>query len=242
MKRSGASLNRIRRNRGGMSLVEVMVVIALMLALMAILVPSMSAILGLNQRSAAKKLVLTYDRLHDEAVLQNNSFRIVYDLDANKYAVEVGEQGAIIYTSSEQRLEYEEELRRRLALMDEEELRVYHARTQPFEKVKSAFKDEVQMPRGVMLAGVYTPQYGKMMMVDDLPEDPEDGDRLLYSYVFGNGFTEHTVIWVTDIDDEDTGWTIVVEPLSGKVDLIPELVEWEDTVDDIPEDGPSLPA
>ena len=81
------STNQARRNRGGMSLIEVMVVLALMLALMAILVPSMSAILGLNQRSAAKKLVITYDRLHDEAVLQNNSFRIIYDLDANKYSI-----------------------------------------------------------------------------------------------------------------------------------------------------------
>ena len=236
------STNHARRNRGGMTLVEVMVVLALMLALMAILVPAMSAILGLNQRAAAKKLVITYDRLHDEAVLQNNSFRIIYDLDANKYSIEVGEQGAIIYTSTEQREAYEEQKRRAVALMSDEELAMYHATKKPFDKVKSAYKDEVEMPRGVHLAGVYTPQYGKMMTVDDLPEDPEDGTRMLYSYVFGNGFTEHTVIWITDIDDEDVGWTIVVEPLSGKVQLMPELIEWEDTIGDVPEDGPDLPS
>ena len=50
--------------------------------------------------------------------------------------------------------------------------------------------------------------------------DPEEGQpRVIYSYVFPNGFTEHTVIWLTEKDDPTSGWTIVVEPLSGNVRL-----------------------
>lgn len=230
-----------RGGRRGVSIMEVMVVIAILLALVVVMVPAVSAVLQVQERRAAKQLAMLYQRLHDEAVLRNRTFRMVYDLDAGKTKIEVGLARAVIYTDADQRERYEEELTRKLALMDEEERAAYERARQPFEKLEANFSDTFDLPSGLVFGGIYTPQYGKMMTREELPTDPEDGTRLIYSYVFPNGFTEHTVVWLAEKGNPEEGWTIVVEPLSGKVTLHGELVDWEDTIEDIPDEGPRLP-
>lgn len=238
--------NGSRRRRGlldgrrGLSIMEVMVVVAILLALVVVMVPAVNSVLMIQERRAAKQLVMLYQRLHDEAVLRNRTFRMVYDLDAGKTKIEVGLARAVIYTDTDQRERYEEELTRKLALMDEEERAAYERARQPFEKLEANFQDTFDLPKGLQFGGIYTPQYGKMMTREELP-DPEDGTRLIYSYVFPNGFTEHTVIWLTETGNPTEGWTIVVEPLSGRVMLYGELIDWEDTIEDIPDEGPRLP-
>ena len=155
--------------------------------------------------------------------------------------IEVGEARAIIYTTAEQREKYEEAERRKMAMMDDEELARHKSKAKPFEKLSANFKDEWELPDTLDFGGIYTPQYGKLMTLDELP-DPEDGTRLIYSYVFATGFTEHTVIWLTEKQNPDAGWTIVVEPLSGVVHLHGELVDWQDTTGDLPDEGPDLPS
>jgi type II secretory pathway pseudopilin PulG len=225
-----------------MSLVELMVAMAIMLALTAVAVPSLAGIFQLRERKAAKQLVLTYQRLHDEAALRNRTFRLIYDLDADKMKIEVGEARAVIYTTAEQREKYEESERRKVAMMDDEELALYKGTKKPFDKLSANFKDEWELPNTLEFGGVYTPQYGKMMTREDLPDEPDEGTRLIYSYVFASGFTEHTVIWLTERKDPKAGWTVVVEPLSGVVHLHGELIDWEDTVGDLPDEGPDLPS
>ncbi len=216
-------------------------VIAILLALVAVMVPGLGGLMKVQERRAAKQLVMLYERLHDEAVLRNRTFRMSYDLDANQVKIEVGLARAVIYTDNEQRERYEEELARRLALMSDEERAAYERRRQPFEKLQANFEDTFKLPSGLEFGGIYTPQYGRLMTRDDLPDSPEEGPRQIYSYVFPNGFTEHTVIWLVERDDPTSGWTVVVEPLSGRVHLYGELVDWEDTVQDIPDEGPDLP-
>lgn len=231
-----------RRYRQGISLMEVLVVISILLALMVVAAPAIGSILKLEQRRSAKRVAMLYERLHDEAVLRNHTFRIQFNLASNEYKVEVGEARAVIYSTPEQRDRYEEETTRKLALMDEEERRQHEASRKPFERLNAHFKSEFKLPKGLEIGGIYTPQYGKMMTLDELPDDPEDGPPVVESYVFASGFTEHTVIWLTEEGEPDEGWTIVVEPLSGRVHLHGELVDWEDTIDEIPDEGPSLPS
>lgn len=223
-----------------MTLMELMVGIAIALMLMAILVPSTSSFFQLRQRKAAKKLVMLYQQLHDEAVLRNATFRVVYDLQANAYKVEVGESRAIIYSSPEQRERYETELKQRIALMDEKELAEFHQRNKPFEQLQTHFNSTHELPAGVRLYGVYTPQYGKMITLDDIDPKAEEPLTIL-SYVFANGFSEHTVIWLVDEKNREDGWTIEIEPLSGRIHLYGELIDWQDSQELVPQAGPSLP-
>jgi hypothetical protein len=45
---------------------------------------------------------------------------------------------------------------------------------------------------------------------------------------------------IVDADDPEDGWTIEVEPLTGKVNLEPEIVDPEESLSWIPDEGPEL--
>jgi prepilin-type N-terminal cleavage/methylation domain-containing protein len=237
----------MRHGRRGMSLVEVIVVIAIMLGLVVVLVPSTRSLFELNQRNAARKLAVHFERFHDEAVMRNRSFRFTYYLDENRYVIEAGEAGALISAGPEEREQYEAEVAGKLKLMDEEQRRAWmHSNRQPFELLEVAGKMEVELPSGVRLGGVYTPQYGRVIKPGDELEGPkgrEDEDEPLkvYSYIMNSGLAEHTIIWLVDSKDPTDGWTVEVEPLSGIVRLHGELIEPDKEFSFIPDTPPSLP-
>lgn len=223
-----------------MTLVEILVALAIMIAVAVVLVPSVTSIFELRQRKAARELVLLYQQLNDEAVLRNATFRVVYDLRNNAYEVEVTEGGALIFSSASQRERYEQERERMASFMSDEEKAARARRDKPFQQLRAHFKTRFELPRGVRLYGVYTPQYERMMTADDLDGDGDAG--LIYSYVFSNGFSERTLVWFVDEKDPTSGWTVEVEPLSGRVRLHGELLDWRDTDRRVPETGPTLPS
>jgi len=50
------------------------------------------------------------------------------------------------------------------------------------------------------------------------------------------------LIWITeDEDDPEEGYTVEVEPLSGKVHVHGELIDFEDSFEWVPDEGPDLP-
>jgi len=234
---------RTRRERG-MSLLEVMVAISVMLLLFAVLAPSLAGFLELDLSSSASKLVHTYGRLRDEAVMRNLTFRIVYYPNEGKYVVEPGEPGALISASPERREAWEEEVRRKLSGMSEEEkAEWYRSRKQPFESRKGAIGAlEVELPAGVAIGGVYTPQYGDFVRPGDVIDGQDEDQPLqVFSYIMNSGFTEHTLVHLVRADDPRSGFTIEVEPMSGVVKLHDELLELRDINEDLPTEGPDLP-
>lgn len=236
------------RSRRGMTLLEIMVVIAIMLALLAIVSYGARSLLDVDKRAAAKKLSAVYERFHDEAIMRNRTYRITYFLDEGRYVIESGEPGALVAASPEDRERYEAEVKKKLEYLDEEEkAKFLHRSRQPFSALEEAGKMEVELPAGVRFGGVYTPQYGKMIRPGDKLEgmeadDDDEAERLkVFSYVMNNGFSEHTIVWIVDANDPTDGYTVEVEPLSGVARLTGDLVDPLDGYGWIPESGPSLP-
>jgi hypothetical protein len=135
----------------------------------------------------------------------------------------------------------------KLKLMDEEQRRAWkHSNRQPFELLEVAGKMEVELPSGVRLGGVYTPQYGRVIKPgDELEggggrEDDEEPLRV-FSYIMNSGLAEHTIVWLVDSNDPTDGWTVEVEPLSGIVRMHGELIEPDKEFSFIPDTPPSLP-
>ncbi len=222
-----------------MSLLEIMVAIAILLVLTVVVIPGISSMMGMDKRKGARKLALIYERLNDEAVMRNRTYRIVYFLNEDRYVVEAGEPGALIAATPEDREEYEVEVRAKMAAMsDEERQRWLHKNKQPFESLGEG-RMEVNLPAGMVFGGVYTPQYGELVEPDGA--DDEDEKQRVESYVMSNGFTEHTIIWLVNDDDPTDGYTIEVAPLSGEVTLHGELVDWRDAFAHVPDEGPALP-
>jgi len=232
-----------RRSRRGMSLLEVMVVVAIMLALFAVLAPATRSLLALDQRGAARKLAVQYERLNDEAAMRNRTFRVIYLFEENKYIIEAGEAGGLIAASPEDRESYEREVESKQRFMSEEEKAEWlRTQKQPFESMGSNGRLEVRLPDSLRIGGVYTPQYGKMVRPGDRldGQDPDEPLKVA-TYVMNSGFSEPALIWLVSARNPDNGWTVQVEPLSGVVHLHGELLHPRDIEDQLPTEGPSLP-
>lgn len=241
---------KTRRQRHGLTLIEIMVAIALMATIAAIGVPAMSGLLDLKQRSAAKELAQTYTWLLDEAALRNVAFRMVYNLDRSTWTIEAGDPNTLVFTSPEKREEFDERLeddmsrytQREVDEGEAEDVESQRGRFTGLAELDVPFTTSKPLPDGTRFAYVYTPQYeegGIEPTKDGPPEDPED-DQIAYTYVFPDGTAEHTVVRIVDDEDNDDGWTIEVLPVSGEVRLSTDLVDPQDSLSWVPDEGPEL--
>ena len=228
---------------------EILVAIAIMMSVMAVAVPSLNAVFDIQMTGAAKELALSYQYLRDEASKRNVSFRVAFYLDANGYKVEVGEPSTLIFESAEARQDFEDEIEGQLKRYTQRQIEEGEA-NEVLEKrgrfsglSDPALESTVQMPPGTRIAWIWTPQYDDVVEPgDDPPEDEEDPGVVAYSHIFSNGFVEHTLIRIEDEDDSDDGFTIEVEPLSGRVHIHDTLVEPQDLVSWMPDEGPEIPS
>ncbi len=238
-----------RAARAGLTLVEVLVAIAIVSLIVAVSVPSLNAIFDVQMTGAAKELALSYRYLRDEATLRNATFRVSYYLDQNGYRIEVGDPNALIFESAEAREKFEDDLEGELKRYTERQIEEGEANEVLEKKGRfdglsdQALDTQVQMPTGTRIAWVWTPQYDDPVEPsEDPPEDEDDPGVIAYSHIFNNGFVEHTLIRIEDEDDPEEGFTIEIEPLSGRVHLHNELKEPRDIVAWVPEEGPEIPS
>lgn len=225
--------------RKGMTLIEIVVVLAIMVTLGALAYGALDALFLLEQRAAARELALTYERLREEAVLRNLSFRVTFHLDRQMWQVEVGRANEVTFKDHEAREEAEERWFRDREELTKEESEAL--RGSGFKSVQEGWAIEHELPDNTVFGGVYTPQYEEMITPDDADDFEEKKIPFqVSSHVFANGFTEHTVVILRDRDNPESGYTVEVEPLSGQVTLHNEIIDIEDSFDWVPDEGPSL--
>ena len=235
--------------RKGLTLIEIMVVIAIIAIVLAVGMPAISGVLALQQQSAITELSKTYVWLIDEAAMRNATFRITYNLDRNTWKVEAGDPETLVFSTPEEREAYDEavsDLMSRFTKRELEEGAGEEAapQTSRFEGLEDpVFTTEQTLPDGIMFSFVYTPQYGedgRRPHPDGPPEDPEE-DMIAYTYIFPDGTAEHTVIRIVDVYDPEDGYTLEVEPLSGAVKVtFDDITDPTDALSWLPEEGPPL--
>lgn len=104
------------------------------------------------------------------------------------------------------------------------------------------FTTEQTLPYNAIIHYVWTPQYGEegaRATEDGPPDDPEE-DAVAYTYIFPDGSAEHTVVRIITPGDEEDGWSIEVEPLTGAVSIHGDIVDPQDSLSWLPEEGPDL--
>lgn len=101
------------------------------------------------------------------------------------------------------------------------------------------------LPPDTFFESVYTPQHEEPVRPPRVRQepDPDEPPNVVAVHLFANGYVEFAVIRLVEGDDprEDEGFSIVVDPLSGRVRTLPELVDHEDLLDFLPKEGPRLP-
>ena len=235
-----------------MNLVEIMIVIAIMVALIGVTVPVLSWSLRLGHKDAASKLTAVYERLNDEAMMRNVTFRIAYHLEERYYEVEVSPDAALLFDDPDKRAEFEAALQEKMerkasrfaseddgVAVDEAGLAIEDA---DFTKLQEKFLKRFDLPGGVVFGGVYTPAYGEM--VEPNPGNPEDLDddekTVVYSYILPSGISEHTVVTLVQEGNPNYGYTVEVEPMTGIVHVAREIRDFRDRFDFVPDEGPDL--
>ncbi len=209
----------------GITLIEMMVVMAVIAVVIAVGAPVLSSVFDLQQRGAAKTLADAYRLLQTEAMLRNVTFRMAYNLDRSTWSVEVGDPSALIFTDPRSREEWEEEQQRKLKRFTKKELEEGQANDIIDQGGRFSgldvpgFPTKGALPDSCRFAYVYTPQYGEPVTPSEVvPEERED-ERVVYSHIVPDGTMEFTVVRIVDIDDPADGYTVEVEPFSGQVRL-----------------------
>lgn len=236
---------RRHHRRAGISLIEIVVVIAIMAVVLGIGVPSLAAIFDLQQRSAARELAMTYSFLVNEAAMRNVTFRIAYHLDENYYQIEVGDPETLVFTDPEARAQFEADKEERMHRFeqrsDEEAAADKQDALDQFQGLTApGFQTKVQLPSNSIFAWVYTPQYDAPQTPSEEPPENAEDAKVVYSYIFANGRAEYTSVRIVDMSDIEDGYTVEVEPLSGKVSVESDVTEIGSSLSWIPTDAPDI--
>jgi len=242
-----------RRARRGISLIEIMIVVAILIGLTVVVVPVGSSLLRIEQQQAASRLATIYERLQNEAMLRNMTFRIAYHLEDRYYEVEGTTDQALLFADPQTRVETEariaEAMNRKPSrfakdedsfAVDEDGLALKQA---SFTAIQDKFLRRFDLPPGVRFGGVYTPAYGELMTPSR--EDPEtmrpEDKQVVYAYIMPNGVAEHSVVQIVYERNPNRGFTIEVEPMTGRLHIEATVREWDRRFSFVPRRGPDLP-
>jgi general secretion pathway protein H len=212
-----------------MTLIELLVVVAILGLLVGATVVSFRSVTKSELRGSASKLAGAIRYCFDRSVTTGAYYRIVLDLDGNKYWAERSEERMYLGRSKEQtagRGQAFDEAAAEKKRDDEEKkfdeqlqsLGGVAATLDPPPRPKRAkfqtFKDttlpEVRLGRA-HLSDVLTPRQ---------PEAYSKGRA--YLYFFPDGHTENAIV---RLSDGDSWYSLIVHPLTGRVEVRPEKIE-----------------
>jgi general secretion pathway protein H len=228
----------------GFSLVEIMVVVAIVGLLLGASVYGFRSVAKSDLRSSSSKLAGAIRYCFDRSITTGSYYRLVLDLDTNKYWAERSDDRTYLTTGKEnapgrgQAFDLEAEEKKR----DEDDAKQQEMATSiggqmmtldPPPKPKRAkfqtFKDttlpQVKLTRA-KLFDVFTPRQ----------REPYLKGRA-YLYFFPDGHTERSIVRLHDGDDF---YSLVVHPLTGRVEVLSGKVDIPRDFGDRDEEGKEI--
>lgn len=193
--------------RGGFTLIELMVVVAIITMVTFLIIPSLGGYLRVSINSAVRDMGGVIKDSYNSAMATGRVHRIAYNFKEGTYWVESGPANALLDTAES--LEKEERRKRLLKPTQKE------APQSAFAMDKSVTRKKLSLPQGVKFEDVVTGQ-----QKDPLVEG------VAYTHFFPHGLAEQTLVHLMDGANHKV--TLVISPVSGTTDVYDRYVSLQE--------------
>jgi type II secretion system protein H len=195
-------------SRAGFTLIELMVVVALVALIAAFAVPSVSSYFKVSLNSSARELASIIKETYNTTAMTGRVHRIVYDFKDNKFWVETGPSTVLLDTAASRE---KEERRKRFTRNNKEQ-------ASGFALAKDVTRTKKALPRGVVFEDITTEQS---------PDPITEG--LTFTHFFPHGLTEQTIIHLKDTSEHHV--TLCISPIIGRTRVIDRYVKKEECLE-----------
>lgn len=187
----------------GFTLLELMVVVALLAGLIAIAIPSIRSLGGLDLKNEVVKVAGLSNEVYALASISGKTHRIVFDLDEQKYWTEekVGDAGEI-----KPELGYEDLMKAKIDKKDETPADKY---VPSFKEVEGALGEKNTLAKNIVIHGVWT---------EEMDDVARAGKVALY--FFQGGYAQSSFVSLAiKGDEENTAMYLAQNPLTGEIEI-----------------------
>ncbi len=195
-----------RRHREGFTLIELMIVIAIVATAAAAVAPALSSVTGANARAAAGELAGSMRWLFDTAAMRHTTCRMALDLDKREWWAECVKPAASSSAAAAPGAEDDEALADRFPDERSPEARRLLARTSFGEYVDRQVRRR-SLPGRTAFSEV---------RVEHLREPQSRGTA--YVYFYPQGQAEQARVTVVD---GDNAYSVLLQPLTGRARVVP---------------------
>ncbi len=204
----GVYLQKRSRVSIGFTIIEIIVTLLLLVLLVAVTLPSLNALTGVNLKKASSEIQGLVREVYGLAIFSGHTLRIVYDLEQEFFFVELSTRDVKLQGDKNKfdgKIEFNKLGKEEDPIEQNEGDDKKNPKRPVWQPVEGSLGEYQKLPRGVIFQGIW---------VEHLKERVREGK--VAQYFFRSGYTQSAQITLGRGDEEQDRLTVIVEPLTGE--------------------------